>query len=431
MTAGACLPGSYTLIYSIPGGMQRATLTVKVERLTLTSFTYTFRVSNSSNPTEASALVSALLRGDNNATAALMQLAQEHLPSFGVDLESIRAVHLEAASVQPLLPTAVNQTVAYAINVRYTATLGSTAPVSMPPDSTTDPSSPLGRRLSGHELGVDSSNVGGIGGIAEFSVSLAAGKQGIQQQADDERRRALLTQAIAISAGLRRQAHHPAADGRRTRVAAGPGDASAPETRGDPATGQPHRSLHSLDLERDAVTAAAATTASDGLPRQAAPSTGPEAVALLAMQDMPATLLAAAARPFLTLAETLVVLLGGRCESQGLSGENGSGAAGAAICREREEGIDDAGGSMRRALRSTTSDCGSPGFTAPAAGGAIVSSSDPTSSCDAWAVSAEDVLMAEISGAIIGTEEATAAVLVRFSFGFARTTTCKCMPASR
>ena len=431
MTAGACLPGSYTLIYSIPGGMQRATLTVKVERLTLTSFTYTFRVSNSSNPTEASALVSALLRGDNNATAALMQLAQEHLPSFGVDLESIRAVHLEAASVQPLLPTAVNQTVAYAINVRYTATLGSTAPVSMPPDSTTDPSSPLGRRLSGHELGVDSSNVGGIGGIAEFSVSLAAGKQGIQQQADDERRRALLTQAIAISAGLRRQAHHPAADGRRTRVAAGPGDASAPETRGDPATGQPHRSLHSLDLERDAVTAAAATTASDGLPRQAAPSTGPEAVALLAMQDMPATLLAAAARPFLTLAETLVGLLGGRCESQGLSGGNGSGAAGAAICREREEGIDDAGGSMRRALRSTTSDCGSPGFTAPAAGGAIVSSSDPTSSCDAWAVSAEDVLMAEISGAIIGTEEATAAVLVRFSFGFARTTACKCMPASR
>lgn len=430
MTAGTCLPGSYSLLYSTtPGGTQRATLTVNVERLTLTSFAYTFLASssnsNSSGLAEAATLVTALLSADN-ATAALMRLAQEHLPSFGVDPTSIRAVRIGGASVQPLLPTVINAAVTYAINVQYTATLGSTSHVLLP-GSATDPSSPAGRRLLDNELGAssliyewgaDSPSAGISSGVAG-SIRLTTGEQERQQEGGVGRRRALVSRAIEVFTGLRRQAH-PGADG-RPWAAAGPGEAT-PGARGDTAFGQPSGSLqHSRSTDCNAVPDAAAATASDA-DRQTGPD---EAIAMQAMQGMPALLLASTARPFLTLAETLVELLGGHCEGQSLEEDSGFGAAGgdaqegaAAICREREDGANDVFESSRRSLLSTTDDCGAPGFTAPPSGGAIVSASDPTFSCNAWAVSAADVLMAEISGAIIGLEGATAAILVSFCSDF-------------
>ena len=120
LTLGTCLPGKYTLRYSVynaAGLRSLAYLHLLVEQLSLNRFSYAFTPSNSSDLADVTQRVGEL-RANASLAAAL---AAQQLPAFGVDASSIRSVTVDSVSVIPGPDN--NGTATYLISIDLTAVL--------------------------------------------------------------------------------------------------------------------------------------------------------------------------------------------------------------------------------------------------------------------------------------------------------------------
>ena len=120
LTLGTCLPGKYTLrytVYNAAGLQSSAYLHLLVEQLSLNRFSYAFTPSNSSDLAAVTQLA-----GELRVNASLASvLAAQQLPAFGVDASSIRSVTVDSVSVIPGPDN--NGTATYLISIDLTAVL--------------------------------------------------------------------------------------------------------------------------------------------------------------------------------------------------------------------------------------------------------------------------------------------------------------------
>jgi hypothetical protein len=132
LTLGTCLPGFYSLKYSVKNsaGLSASDfLFIFVEQYSVNVFSYSFSPPNATDLNLVSQLASNLLVSSSMATS----LAVQQLPAFGVDSSSIRSVEVNSTSIQagPM----VNGQTSYAVNIQLTVVLvrfwGSSKIVSM------------------------------------------------------------------------------------------------------------------------------------------------------------------------------------------------------------------------------------------------------------------------------------------------------------
>ena len=132
LTLGTCLPGFYSLKYSVKNsaGLSASDfLFIYVEQYSVNVFSYSFSPPNATDLNLVSQLASNLLVSSSMATS----LAVQQLPAFGVESSSIRSVEANSTSIQagPM----VNGQTSYAVNIQLTVVLvrfcGSSKIVSM------------------------------------------------------------------------------------------------------------------------------------------------------------------------------------------------------------------------------------------------------------------------------------------------------------
>ena len=132
MTLGTCLPGRYTLEYSVKGltsGLSSSALIqiyVEIKTSYLLSFTFKPQGVNLTDPTAVQSFATGL---PNNSTSSSL-LAKTTAPLFGINSSSIRQVSVNWTSMDILsLP---NGTLIYVVCINMTVVAGSIPPVTLP-----------------------------------------------------------------------------------------------------------------------------------------------------------------------------------------------------------------------------------------------------------------------------------------------------------
>jgi hypothetical protein len=120
MTKGQCLPGQYIIQYSVTNSLGLTAsvfLAIFVEELTSYTLSYSFILSNNiGNLSYVTSYANDLLTP--NSTFAL-SLAAQDLPSFGIDVTTLRSLTVNQTRVEPLTDIG-NGTMAYPISIKIT-----------------------------------------------------------------------------------------------------------------------------------------------------------------------------------------------------------------------------------------------------------------------------------------------------------------------